>query len=180
MKEGVYVKVKIPNLHPKSIDDNKWKVFRGEFKTNILLPNYIGLGNGITRGYGTIKGFFSFDVIPFKKELSEEETKGMDLILPNDLKMKKKKTKSKKVRLDKINLIKKEKNNRNSTKNKKKYNLIKKNKVNRSSKRNAASVFSEDFDVIVDGNTTESEKNSDLQDDQRFNTERHHKKQHKF
>ena len=58
MKEGVYVKVKIPNLHPKSIDDNKWKAFKGEFKTNILLPNYIGLGNGITRGYGTIKGLF--------------------------------------------------------------------------------------------------------------------------
>ena len=180
MKEGVYVKVKIPNLHPKSIDDNKWKVFRGEFKTNILLPNYIGLGNGITRGYGTIKGLFSFDVMPLKKELSEVETEGMEFILPNDLKMKKKITKSKKVRLNRLNINKKEKNNRNLKKNKKKYNMIKKNKVNKSSRRNAGSVFSEDFDVIVDGNTTELEKNSDLQDDQRFNTERYHKKQHKF
>ena len=180
IKDGIYVKVKIPNLHPKSIDDNKWKAFRGEFKTNILLPNYIGLGNGITRGYGTIKGLFSFDVIPLKKELSEQETKDMDFILPNDLKMQKKKTKSKKVRLNKINLYKKEKNNRNSKKNKKKYNLAKKNKVNRPNRRNAGRVFSEDFDVIIDGNTAESEKNSDFQDDQRFNTEKHHKKQHKF
>ena len=69
----------IPNFHPKSIDDNKWKAFKGEFKTNILLPNYIGLGNGITRGYGTIKGLFSFDMISLKKELSEEETKGYGL-----------------------------------------------------------------------------------------------------
>ena len=180
IKNGVYVKVKIPNLHPKSTDDNKWKIFKGEFKTNVLLPNYIGLGNGITRGYGTIKGLFSFDEISPKKEPSEEEVKGMDFILSNDLKMQKKKTKSRKIRLDKINIYKKEKNTRNFKKNNKKYNLTKKNKVNRLDKSNTGRFFSEDFDVIVDGNTAELEKNSDLQDDQRFNTEKHHKKQHKF
>ena len=95
MEEGIYVKVEIPNLHPKSIDDNKWKAFKGEFKTNILLPNYIGLGNGITRGYGTIKGLINFDIYHLNKELDEEETKGMDFILPNDLKKQKKKTKIK-------------------------------------------------------------------------------------
>ena len=180
MEEGVYVKVKVPNFHPKSIDDNKWKAFKGEFKTNILLPNYIGLGNGITRGYGTIKGLFSFDMISNKKELSEEETKNMDVILPNDLKKQKKKVKLKKAGLGKINFYKKEKNTRNSKKNKKRYNLTKKNKVNRLNRSNASRVFSENFDVIVDGNTIESEKNNDFQDDQRFNTEKHHKKQHKF
>ena len=49
MEKGLHIKVKIPNLHPKSINDNKWKV-KGDFKTNILLPSYIGLGNGITCG----------------------------------------------------------------------------------------------------------------------------------
>ena len=73
--------MKIPNLHPKSIDDNKWKAFKGEFKTNILLPNYIGLGNGITRGYGTIKGLFSFDVISLKKELKRTRNKRYGLYL---------------------------------------------------------------------------------------------------
>ncbi len=180
IEDGIYVKVRIPNLNPKSTDDNKWKVFKGEFKTNVLLPNYIGLGNGITRGYGTIKGLFSFDMIPPKKELSEEETKGMDFFLPNDLKMQRKKTKPRKVRLDKTNIYKKEKNTRNFRKNKKRYNLTKRNKVNRLNRRNTGRVFSEDFDVIVDGNSAELEKNSDLQDDQRFNTEKHHKKQHKF
>ena len=180
MKEGVYVKVNIPNFHPKSIDDNKWKAFKGEFKTNILLPNYIGLGNGITRGHGTIKGLFNFDMISPTKELSEEETKNMDVILPNDLKKQKKKTKLKKSGQGKINSYKKEKNTRSSKKNKKKYNLTRKSKAERLSKSYAGRVFSEDFDVVVDGNTLESEKNSDFQDDQRFNTEKHHKKQHKF
>ena len=180
MEKGVYVKVKISDLHPKSIDDNKWKAFKGEFKTNILLPNYIGLGNGITRGYGTIKGLLNVDMISLNKNLSEQETKDMDLILPNDSKKQKKKAKSKKLGIDKINLYRKRKNTRSLKKNKNKYNVIKRSKVNRSIQSNTNRIFSEDFDIIADGNIIESEKNSDFQDDQRFNTEKHHKKQHKF
>ena len=41
-------------------------------------------------------------------------------------------------------------------------------------------LFSEDFDVVVDGNIITPEKERDVQDDQRFNTEKHHKQQHKF
>ena len=96
---GLYTKVKIPNLYPKSIDDNKWKSFKGEFKTNIVLPNYIGIGNGITRGYGTIKGMYDPDMLVFDKELDSNETKDMDLVLPSDIpKQKKKKTRNKKPR----------------------------------------------------------------------------------
>ena len=58
--------------------------------------------------------------------------------------------------------------------------MIKRSKVNRSIQSNTNRIFSEDFDIIADGNIIESEKNSDFQDDQRFNTEKHHKKQHKF
>ena len=57
---------------------------------------------------------------------------------------------------------------------KKKY--YKKNRNHAKSKR----IFSEDFDVVVDGNIIVPEKESDVQDDQRFNTEKHHKQQHKF
>ena len=39
---------------PEKIDDNGWGAFAGEFKTNFILPSYTGLGNGITRGYGTL------------------------------------------------------------------------------------------------------------------------------
>ena len=44
--------IKVNSIEPSSID-NKWGAFDGMFKTNFYLPSFIGLGNGITRGYGT-------------------------------------------------------------------------------------------------------------------------------
>ena len=171
---GVYTKVKISNLYPKSIDDNKWKSFKGEFKTNIVLPNYIGLGNGITRGYGTIKGMYGPDILVFDKELDSNETKDMDLVLPSDVpKQKKKKTRNKKPR---NNNGYKGRNFKGSKPYRSKSNFYRKNKTSAKSK----SVFSEDFDVIVDGNVSIQENENEGKDDQRFNTEKHHKQQHKF
>jgi len=46
--------IKVNSIEPASIDDNKWRAFNGVFKTNFNLPSFIGLGNGITRGYGTL------------------------------------------------------------------------------------------------------------------------------
>ncbi len=166
--KGIYTKVEVSNLHPKSIDDIKWKSFKGDFKTNIILPNYIGLGNGITRGYGTISGLFDINKVVFDKRLDKEETKDMDLVLPDDSIKKRKKTK------DKSNKSVKKQRNKQSQGLKK--NNYKKSKNYAKSKR----IFSEDFDVIVDGNVITPEKESDVQDDQRFNTEKHHKQQHKF
>jgi len=45
--------IKVNSIEPASID-NKWGAFEGMFKTNFILPSFIGLGNGITRGYGTL------------------------------------------------------------------------------------------------------------------------------
>ena len=172
--KGIYTKVKITNLYPKSIDDNKWKSFKGEFKTNIVLPNYIGIGNGITRGYGTIKGMYDPDILVFDKELDSNETKDMDLILPSDVpKQKKKKTKNKKPR---NNNGYKGRNFKGSKPYRSKSNFYKKNKTSTKSK----SIFSEDFDVIIDGNVSTQENENESKDDQRFNTEKHHKQQHKF
>ena len=179
VEKGIYTKVEIPNLHPKSIDDNKWKTFKGDFKTNIILPNYIGLGNGITRGYGTISGLFDMDKVVFDKELNKEETQEMDLVLPDDLigkrgKAKNKKSIEKRLKKEKnFKSVKKQRNKHSSGPQRKSY---KKNRNYAKSKR----LFSEDFDVVVDGNTINTEKESDAQDDQRFNTEKHHKQQHKF
>ena len=52
--ENIFSKLHLSTLVPKAIDDNNWGAFNGEFKINFLLPNYLGIGNGITRGYGTI------------------------------------------------------------------------------------------------------------------------------
>ena len=177
--KGIYTKLEIPNLHPKSIDDNKWKSFKGDFKTNIILPNYIGLGNGITRGYGTINGLFDINTVVFDRELDKEETKDMDLVLPKDLIKQKKKTKDKKSIEKKF---KKEKSFKSVKKQRKKHSLGSKKKFYKKNKNHAKSkrIFSEDFDVVVDGNIIVPEKESDVQDDQRFNTEKHHKQQHKF
>ena len=62
LNNKVFTKVKVSSLFPKPVDDNKWGAFMGEFKTNFVLPNYIGVGNGITRGYGTIYGMFNPEV----------------------------------------------------------------------------------------------------------------------
>ena len=172
--KGIYTKLEIPNLHPKSIDDNKWKSFKGDFKTNIILPNYIGLGNGITRGYGTINGLFDINAVVFNKELDEGEIKDMDLVLPDDLVKQKKKTKEKKFKKDKSFKSVKKQRNKHSLGPKKRH--YKKNRNHAKPKR----IFSEDFDVVVDGNIITPEKEGDIQDDQRFNTEKHHKQQHKF
>ena len=179
VEKGIYTKVEIPNLHPKSIDDNKWKSFKGEFNTNILLPNYIGLGNGITRGYGTISRLFDINEVVLDKKLNNEEIKDMDLVLPNDLSKQRKKSKKKKPM---SNRFKKEKSFKGSKKLSNKYNSGTKNSYYKNNRNPAKSkrILSEDFDVIVDGNIIASEKESDTQDDQRFNTEKHHKQQHKF
>ena len=177
--KGIYTKVEVSNLHPKPIDDNKWKSFKGDFKTNIILPNYIGLGNGITRGYGTINRLFDINKVAFDKELDEEETKDMDLVLPDDSIKKRKKTKNKKS-IEKR--LKKEKSYKSVKKQRNKYNQGPKKNNHKKSKNYSKSkrIFSEDFDVVVDGNIIVPEKESDVQDDQRFNTEKHHKQQHKF
>ena len=39
----------------ESFKENRDVGFEGSFLTNFLLPDFIGLGNGITRGYGSIK-----------------------------------------------------------------------------------------------------------------------------
>ena len=103
----------------------------------------------------------------------------MDLVLPDDLNKKRQKTKDKKP-IEKS--LKKEKIHRRVHKQRSKQslgfkkNFYKKNKNYAKSKR----ILSEDFDVVVDGNIIAPEKVNDVQDDQRFNTEKHHKKQHKF
>lgn len=59
LSEKVYTKLKLTSLFPKPIDENSWGAFTGEFQTNFILPNYIGIGNGITRGYGVIYGLYN-------------------------------------------------------------------------------------------------------------------------
>ncbi len=55
-EKNIFSKINISSLEPISTDQKGWGAFQGEFYSNLILPNYIGIGNGITRGYGTIIG----------------------------------------------------------------------------------------------------------------------------
>ena len=59
LNEKVYTKLSLDSLFPKPVYENNWGSFSGEFETNFVLPNYIGVGNGITRGYGAIIGLYN-------------------------------------------------------------------------------------------------------------------------
>ncbi len=53
-EKNIFSRINISSLEPISEDQKGWGAFQGEFYSNIILPNYIGIGNGITRGYGAI------------------------------------------------------------------------------------------------------------------------------
>lgn len=78
LEEKVFTKLSLTSLFPKTVDETHWGAFNGEFRTNFILPNYLGVGNGITRGYGAIYGLynpamFSFDEDSIKGEIPDEE-----------------------------------------------------------------------------------------------------------
>ncbi len=75
LTEKIYTKVSLSSLFPKPVDENAWGAFFGEFRTNFILPNYLGVGNGITRGYGAIYGLFNPDMFSFDESDLIEETK---------------------------------------------------------------------------------------------------------
>lgn len=73
-EEKIYTKVSLDSLFPKPVDENNWGAFTGEFRTNFLLPNYIGIGNGITRGYGTLFSLFNPDMFNFDEGSLEQKS----------------------------------------------------------------------------------------------------------
>ncbi len=83
LEEKVFTKLSLSSLFPKTVDETYWGAFTGEFRTNFLLPNYLGVGNGITRGYGAIYGLynpamFSFDESSIKDDIPAEDSEKVD------------------------------------------------------------------------------------------------------
>ncbi len=50
----VSVRVKLQSLSPRVVEEQGSGSFKGYFTSNMQLPDYLGLGNGITKGLGTI------------------------------------------------------------------------------------------------------------------------------
>ena len=142
----------------------------GEFKTNFMLPNYIGIGNGITRGYGSIYGMFNPDTFTFDKsglqkesenllseEINEDDSK-IDAVETGDV-----------PRPRRRKIV-----SRQSSKQKRK-----KFSKKRSSHRTSGRIFSEEFD-IEEAKSENDQNNSEDSEDSKFNTEKHHKQQHRL
>ena len=193
----ILTKVTVSSLFPKPVDENKWGAFMGEFKTNFILPNYIGLGNGITRGFGTIYGMFnsetfSYDEKELKKDIDDNESDiiegqdGLDSISASDVPKPKRKmyVKTKKKNFDSKNKSRKpQKPHRKKRKFSNKNQGISRghhhNKQNKKISKHRH-LISEDYDIEDDNGNVSNEVIDNKKDDQRFNTEKHHKKQHKF
>lgn len=183
LTDDILTKVKVSSLFPKPVDDNKWGAFMGAFKTNFILPNYIGIGNGITRGYGTIYGASGSNALSFdenelnKSEIEDfDDSEGVDSISASDVPNPKRKRygSGKKRKFIHKNKKKKKYSIKNQRKQNKHYNAS--NKKNQRHRH----IISEDYDIEEVSGDTKKQNNNDHNDDQRFNTEEHHKKQHKF
>ena len=191
LDQDILTKVKVASLFPESVDDNKWGAFMGDFKTNFVLPSYIGIGNGITRGFGTIYGMFSSNTIIFdQKDLDEgemediDESEGVDSISASDVPEPKRKRypKKKRKKFKSRNKNNKPRKNSRGKKSSSDNNQNKQKNHHSHSSRNKprhGHIISEDYD-IEDGGGNIKQQSFDQNDDQRFNTEKHHKKQHKF
>ena len=53
--EKILTDIELEDKSLSNFNENREVSFEGSFLTNFLLPDFIGLGNGITRGYGSIK-----------------------------------------------------------------------------------------------------------------------------
>ena len=165
LEKNIFTKLSLPSLFPKSVDENNWGAFDAEFSTNFLLPNYLGIGNGITRGYGTVLGLYNTEDFSL-----EELEKTEDNELFSDFE-----------EID-VNKVPRPKNTQGKSKPRRK------NKFKRSKK-----ILSEEFDIEEDKNHSKKygdPKSSNRREKQRpsnnnsskneinFNSEEYHKKQH--
>ena len=169
LESNIFMKVKLPSFSPKTVDENNWGAFDGEFETNFVLPNYLGIGNGITRGYGTILGLFESSIISKKEEteldeefLDDPELQEIDVEkVPRPKKTngkskfrKKKPRRSKKILSEEFDIESNERSKRKKT--------IRQVGKSKHSKKN------------------EKPNNKSPENEINFNSEEYHKKQHSF
>ncbi len=166
LKEKVYTKLRLDSLFPKPAYENNWASFSGEFQTNFVLPNYIGLGNGITRGYGAIHGLYNPEDFKFDEETLSSEiinNKPANIIEEDDT-----------VRSVKVKNVPKPRR--------------KSNKLDKKGKDKVKKVLSEEYEIEDKSVKTKNTKPkkipqkkpipSKTPEDNNFNTIDFHKKQH--
>ena len=155
--EKILTDIELEDKSLSSFNDNRDVGFEGSFLTNFLLPDFIGLGNGITRGYGSIK---------HKQKIKNSE---IDT--------------SKFYMLDKKNINSKS-NNKNRPTKKRKKSLPKKTIINEENEINYNTLKNNISNSAAKNKKTNSKKFKKKKASDRsfnninFNSEEYHKKQH--
>ncbi len=54
-EQQIMVHLQIEEAHDTHFKDQRMKAFKGSFVSNVLLPDYIGLGKSVARGFGVIQ-----------------------------------------------------------------------------------------------------------------------------
>ena len=171
-EEDILTRVKVSSFAPEAIDENKWGSFSGEFETNFILPSFMGIGNGITRGYGTIYGQINRDSIVYDSEQGNDKKSDGELKSSEEFGITSYSDVPKPHR--KKSVRKKRRKHHSKNKKQKDYKKNRNNKKSYMKKHKSGNFLSEDYDIEEDNN------NFEQNDDYKFNTEKHHKKQHKF
>ncbi|MFQ6613029.1 MAG: CRISPR-associated endonuclease Cas6 [Fidelibacterota bacterium] len=167
LEENIFTKVTLTSLFPKPVDENNWGAFEGEFRANFVLPNYIGIGNGITRGYGTVFGLFNPELFTFDEQVLESTLKGK---IDEEPPLVVAESGIQEIEIDKVPRPRKNSN---------------RNKPKKKSKK----VLSEEFDIEDENPPVieavppvkprrKSKKRKESSDESKFNSEEYHKKQH--
>ena len=153
----IFTKVEVESLEPEKVDENGWQSFKGEFKTNFILPSFIGFGNGITRGFGSIFSLNNLNNLEFKDSKEAPEDYVKEEINDDDAAISY-------VTVDDAPIISRRKKKKKfKTKKKPPYAKNHSRKIKYKEKNN---------------NSIKQEVDSD--DESRFNSEEYHKKQHDF
>jgi len=152
----IFTKIEVESFEPEKVDENGWKSFKGEFKTNFILPSFIGFGNGITRGFGSIFSLNNINNLEFKdsKEVNEDYVK--EEIDDSDAEISY-------VTVDDAPTI---------PRRKKKKKFMSKKPLPQTKSNSRKNKFKE-----KSNNSIKKEVNND---ESRFNSEEYHKKQHDF
>ncbi len=163
LQDKIFTKVNLTSMFPKPVDERNWGAFSGEFRTNFLLPNYLGIGNGITRGYGAVYGMFNpqsfqFDETSLREQNKDGAQSQFEGMAVSELEG---------VTVEDVP--------------KPKRHIAKKRKTNKRTKK----VLTEEFDIVENKVPVLPEPKQDKKEyinpeDDKFNSPEFHKKQHKL
>tara|TARA_B100001564_G_C20667407_1_gene684455 strand:- start:2975 stop:3940 length:966 start_codon:yes stop_codon:yes gene_type:complete len=151
----IYTKIEVDSMDPHNHEENGWRSFNGEFRTNFMLPNFIGFGNGITRGYGSIFSLNHSNNLEFQNSSKEADEYTIEDINEDDNAISS-------VTMNDAPVI-------SNRKKKKRFKSKKKgfSKNNRSQRRR-----------FKGKNDNVKKQEIDIDDESRFNSEEYHQKQH--